>query len=185
MFEDSTCRSVRLMSYFSVQFHREELHCRSPNIFISCLIHLQFYRDHSHAKTSLVHFMLSVTITSLSATTSPPLRLQSLGLPWLDYTGTRMCALVYVYMWLSKGSIHAASRMARYCRVTVDLFSSWLLLLEVLTGTQIAGIDFAQPQWKKKRKKKEGCYFNARFSQTRITFQLSSPPFCHPLQSPK
>lgn len=41
-----------------------------------------------------------------------------------------MSALVYVYMWLSKGSIHAVSRVARYCKVTVDLFSRWLLLLE-------------------------------------------------------
>lgn len=66
--------------------------------------------------------MLSVTITSLSATTSLPLRLQSQRLA---------CMCVGAHMWLSKGSIHAMSGLARCCRVTLDLFSSWLLLLEV------------------------------------------------------
>lgn len=106
--------------------------------------------------------MLSVTITSLSATTSLPLRLQSQRLA---------CMCVGAHMWLSKGSIHAMSGLARCCRVTLDLFSSWLLLLEVCRAHK--SHRFCSPTVKK-----EGCDYNACFSQTWTTFKVSCPPFC-------
>lgn len=53
-------------------------------------------------------------------------------------------------------------------------------LVRSLTGTQIVGIDFAQPQWKR-----EGCDCNEWFGQTWTTFKVSSPPLCRLLYSPK
>lgn len=127
------------------------------------------------ANPSLVCFVLSVTITSLSATTSLALRLQSQRLPLLAYmcVHTRLC----VHMWLSKGSTHAVSGLARCCGVTVDLFSSWLLLLEVCRAHKSQGLILLS------HSKKEGCDYNACLSQTLTTFKVSFPSYCCPLLS--
>lgn len=118
--------------------------------------------------------MLSVTITSLSATTSSALRLQSQRLPLPSYmcVCTRLC--VCAHMWLSKGSTHAVSGLARCCGVTVDLFSSWLLLLEVCRAHKSQGLILLS------HSKKAGCDYNACLSQTLTTLKVSFPPCCCP-----
>lgn len=60
----------------------------------------------------------------------------------LDYMG----ALLYLYMWLSKDSIRAASWMTRCCRGDAGSIFQLAALVRSLTGTHMAGIDSAQPQ---------------------------------------
>lgn len=110
------------LSYFSVQFNRTQLHSQSPTIFSSFLNCFQFYRDHSLSKNLLWSTLFCLRQSQVF---QPPHHCH-----W-DYKAKGWLVCVCVHMWLAKGSIHAMSGQARCCGVTVDLFSSWLLLLEV------------------------------------------------------
>ena len=116
--------------------------------------------------------------SSSPSTTSPPLRLQSRRLPSLALY-RRVCVCVCVCVAFPKGSAHAVSGPARCCGVTVDLFSSWLHLLEVCPAHKSQGLILLSHSKKKKRKKKkkkkEGCDYDASAE----LWQLSERPRLH------
>lgn len=97
----------------------------------------------SIAKPALVCFVLSMTITSRSASTSSPLRLQSQRLPLLAYVCVCVCVCA-----------HVAFQRKHPCSVWAGQvlwgdggpIFQLAALVRSLPGTQIAGIDFAQPQ---------------------------------------
>ena len=90
-----------------------------------------------------------------------------------------VCVCVCVCVAFPKGSAHAVSGPARCCGVTVDLFSSWLHLLEVCPAHKSQGLILLSHSKKKKRKKKkkkkEGCDYDASAE----LWQLSERPRLH------
>ena len=86
-----------------------------------------------------------------------------------------VCVCVCMRVAFPKGSAHAVSGLARCCGVTVDLFSSWLHLLEVCRAHKSQGLILLSHS-----KKREGCDYDASVELWQLS-ESSSPPFCHPL----
>lgn len=100
------------------------------------------------AKQPLIHFVLSMTISSFHRRGNA-VRLTAEGYP------PRVASVsVCLHKWLSTEGTHALSWTARCCEVKVNPFSTWLLLLEVCHLQKLQELILPT---------KESCVYNGTF----------------------